>query len=219
LLGEIQGTPTLRLYKPKKKQRKRNSHAEKVVIDYRHGERTVKDMKLFLENEMPNYSERITFGQKDMDKVIEKANKYGLPMALFFTTKPKTSPLIKFLSTEFRRRLLLVEIPPTTNNQSLLKQYYGIDNNNNNKNDKDKLQPVLLIIPPSHTQNTTTTINQAFTKYHKFDGDKFSRRKLQDFLSQYALEEPVYEPKQQQQQVVTEETEGETVQDPSKTEF
>jgi hypothetical protein len=69
LLGEFSGTPTLRLFKPKKKQRKIGSNSEKVVVTYQHGERTAKDMRAFVEDQMPNYSQRITFGQKDMDKV------------------------------------------------------------------------------------------------------------------------------------------------------
>ncbi|KAG7367851.1 thioredoxin [Nitzschia inconspicua] len=202
LLGDIQGTPTLRLYKPKKKQRKPDSNAEKVVVDYRHGERTAKDMKAFLENEMPNYSERITFGQKDLDKASQKADKYGLPVALLFTSKPKTSPLVKFLSTEFRRRLLLVEIPPTTNNQPLL-QKYGMEH-------KDTL-PALLVIPPNNGGDEATQQQQKQHRY--YEGDKFTRRKLQDFLSKHALKEPVY--KAREEIVVGDETKD----DPSKTEF
>lgn len=209
LLGEIQGTPTLRLYKPKKKQRKPDSNAEKIVVDYRHGERTAKDMRTFLENEMPNYSERVTFGQKDLDKALDKADKYGLPVALLFTSKAKTSPLVKFLSTEFRRRLLLVEIPPTTNNQPLLQQY-GMEN-------KDIL-PALLVIPPKddHIEGGGDEVT------HQYDGDKFTRRKLQDFLSKHALKEPVYKAKEE---VVVDghgddkEKEKQEAEDPSKTEF
>jgi hypothetical protein len=215
LLGEIQGTPTLRLYKPKRKQRPMDSNVEKIVIDYRHGERTVKDMKTFLENEMPNYSERIIMeeGRPDMmDKIMTKANKYGLPVALLFTSKFKTSPLVKFLSTEFRRRLLLVEIPPITNNQPLWKDY-GIE--------KETL-PVLLVIPPASlfNNNGTTTTSSSDQILHKFDGDKFTRRKLQDFLSQHALKEPVYKPKEQV--VTTTTASGKDQQpevDPSKTEL
>jgi protein disulfide-isomerase A6 len=203
-LGDIQGTPTLRLYKPKKKQRNPNSNAEKIVVDYRHGERTAKDMKAFLENEMPNYSERITFGQKDLDKALQKADKYGLPVALLFTSKPKTSPLVKYLSTEFRRRLLLVEIPPTTNNQPLLKQY-GMEN-------KDTL-PAMLVIPPQKDGDVEDT-----AATHRYDGDKFTRRKLQDFLSKYALKEPVYKAKEEEEEKEKVKV-GDAEDDPSKTEF
>lgn len=159
-------------------------------------------MKAFLENEMPNYSERITFGQKDLDKASQKADKYGLPVALLFTSKPKTSPLVKFLSTEFRRRLLLVEIPPTTNNQPLL-QKYGMEH-------KDTL-PALLVIPPNNGGDEATQQQQKQHRY--YEGDKFTRRKLQDFLSKHALKEPVY--KAREEIVVGDETKD----DPSKTEF
>jgi hypothetical protein len=67
------------------------------VVDYRHGERTAKDMKIFLENEMPNYSERITFGQQDLDKAMKNAEKYGMSVPLLCTSKPKTSPFGEIL--------------------------------------------------------------------------------------------------------------------------
>lgn len=170
----------MRLYKPKRKQRKPGSHAEKVVVDYRHGERTAKDMRAFLEDEMPDYSERITFGGKDLAKAMAKADRYGLPVALLFTTKPKTSPLVKFLSTEFRRRLLLVEVPPTTNNRPLLKEY-GLDGD-----DKETTLPALLVVSPG---DGATPV--------RYDGDKFTRRHLQDFLSKYALKEAVYKAREE----------------------
>ena len=43
LLGEYQGTPTIRLFKPKKKQRNPKTHSEKLVLDYQHGERNVRN--------------------------------------------------------------------------------------------------------------------------------------------------------------------------------
>jgi hypothetical protein len=124
------------LYKPRRKKRRVDSHTEYVLVDCRHNEGTksvgkngmlAKDMNIFLENKMPNSSGRITFGQIDLDKAMKKAEKYGLYMVLLFTSKPKTSPLVKFLSTEFRPLILLVEIPPSTNNQPLLKKC-GMDN-------------------------------------------------------------------------------------------
>ena len=184
LLGDFQGTPTLRLFKPKKKQRQPESNAEKSVVDYRHGERTAKDMRNFIEDQMPNYSMRVTFGEKDLHKALAKAQKFGIPVALMFTSKPKTSPLIKFLSTEFRRKILLVEIPPTTNNQDLLNEY-GLS-------DKEETSlPALLVIPPKY-------VGSSESKDHviKYDGDKFTRRKLQDFMSKHALKTPVYKPKE-----------------------
>lgn len=157
------------------------SNAEKVVVDYQHGERTAGDMKAFLEDQMPNHSHRVTFGGGDMAKAREKAERYGLPMALLFTSKPKTSALVKFLSTEFRRRLLLVEIPPTKGNMGLLEEY-GLPG--------DATLPALVVVPPGGgggggDHDTTSLI--------RYEGDKFTRRKLQDFLSQHALKEPVYQ--------------------------
>jgi len=183
-LGEIQGTPTIRLFKPKKKQRKPESNSDKTVVDYNF-ERKAKDMKQFIENEMTNYSQRITFGQSDLDKAIAKAKKFGLPLAILFTSKPRTAPMTKFLSTEFRRRILIAEVPPTKNNQEIMKQF-GIS-----QSSKDGL-PLLIVIPPGELVDLVNT-NDAFVRY---DGAEFTKRKLHSFLSQHALSSPVYNAKE-----------------------
>jgi hypothetical protein len=171
LLGEIQGTPTLRLYKPKKKQRDPTSNKEKVVVDYQHGERTAKDMKRFLEAQMPSFVERIKFGDDDLRKVYRKSVDYdNLPVAMFFTSKTTTSPLLKYLSTEFRRRLLVVEILPVASNQQLRRQH-EVDNESSSK---------LLIVD---TKTNTTT---------PYGDTKFTKHKVTDFLKKHALKEPVY---------------------------
>jgi hypothetical protein len=167
LLGEIKGTPTIRFYKPKKQQKAKGSHAEKVVMDYNQ-ERKVKDMRTFLEYNMPNYAERISF-TKDFVKASAKAEKFGLAKAIFFPSKPNTSAVIKFLSTEFRRRLLMVEVVPTTKNEEIMKDH-GIST--------DDL-PALIVVTESGEQV-------------KYTGGDFSRRKLESFLSEYAKAEPVY---------------------------
>lgn len=177
LLGDYSGTPTIRLFKPKKNQRKKGSNAEKDVTDYQHGERNLKDMRKFLEYQMPNYVERVKFGRSDYDKVGAKANKFGLPIALVFTSKGTTSTTVKWLSTEFRRKLLIVEIPPTTKNEGLRAELVG------DGGDTSAL-PALYVLPPSGSDRDIA----------KYDGDKFSRRKLEDFLKDHALLEPVLEP-------------------------
>lgn len=170
LLGEIQGTPTIRLFKPKKKQSKKGSHAEKTVVDYRQ-ERKVKDMQQFVEDQMPNYVERIVF-ENDFHKVQAKASKYGLAQAIFFTTKPQTTAVLKFLSTEFRRRLLIVHVPPTTKNQQWI-QEFGVT------------VPSLVIVTSKGERISYT-------------GGDFTRRKLERFLKEYATVEPVYTPVQEE---------------------
>jgi hypothetical protein len=175
VLGEIQGTPTIRLIKPKKKNDK-----EKLVVDYKY-ERKAKDMKQWIDDQMPNYSERITYGADDLQKASAKAAKYGLPRALFFTSKPRTSTLTKYLSTEFRRRLLLVEIPPTKNNQQLMKEY-GVDPDN---------LPALVIVPPS-----TGGVDEPSARNEniRYDGEDYTRHRLNSFLSKHALKEKVFSP-------------------------
>jgi hypothetical protein len=169
LLGEIKGTPTIRLYKPKKKQSKKGSHAEKAVMDY-NGEREMKPMRGFVEDNMPSNVERITFAS-DFEKTKDKSTKYGLPMAILFTSKAKTSAVTKWLSTEFRRRLLLLQVPPTKTNQALLKEY-GLTTED---------LPALIVVSPSGEQV-------------RYSGEGFSRRHLEGFLKEHALQEPVYKP-------------------------
>ncbi len=168
LLGEIQGTPTIRLFKPKKKQSKMGSHAEKLVVDYRQ-ERKAKDMQQFVEDQMTNYVERNTF-EDDFRKMQDKAIKYGLAQAIFFTSKPQTTALLKYLSTEFRRRILLVHIPPTTKNQKWIDQF-AVN------------LPALVVVTPTGEKISYT-------------GGDFTRRKIERFLKEHAILEPVYKPVQ-----------------------
>lgn len=169
LLGEIKGTPTIRMFKPKKKQKDPTQHSDKAVLDY-NGERKAPDMKTFVEYNMPNYADRISF-PTDLPKSFQKATKFGLPTAMLFPRKPKTSSITKFLSTIFRRRLLLVEVVPNVKNEELMKQYDIVP---------DQL-PVLLV------QKEDSSIV-------RYDGTDFSRRKLERFLSEHAKKEPVYKP-------------------------
>jgi hypothetical protein len=175
LLGEISGTPTIRLYKPKKKQPKLGGHADKVVVDFRQ-ERNVKSLQQFLEDQMPNYVERVVFSDDYVDKVQPKAQKYGLPQAILFTSKPKTTALLKYLSTEFRRRLLLVQVPPTKKTKTLMEEFGIIAA----AADADAL-PALIIVHPDGTRT-------------RYDEKDFTRRKLERFLQEHALTDPVYKP-------------------------
>ena len=193
LLGEYKGTPTIRLFTPKKKQKKKGSNAEKNVLDYSHGERNVKDMKKFLEYQIPNFVERIKFGVEDYMKIKNKADKYGLPIALLFTSKSKsTSTSIKWLSTEYRRRLLVVEIPPVDKNSKLWKLLIGGGDSDSNRHGDNKdekvVLPALYIIPPSTTNDNNKS------KIITYEGDDYKRRKLQDFFNEHSLKEPAFEP-------------------------
>jgi len=166
VLGEIRGTPTIRLYKPKRGQG--DSTKQKVVLDY-NGERKAKDMKEFADYSMPNYLEQIS---GSTDKFEEKADKYGLPKVLLFTRSAKTASLTKYLSTEFRRRLLIAEVHPTKPNKAVMDKYGVTD------------LPALIVIPPADESGE----QQAPIHY---DADGFTKNKLQSFLSKHALKTKV----------------------------
>ena len=82
--------------------------------------------------------------------------------------------MLKWLSIEFRRRLLILEVPPTSKNEEVMKKY-GID-------DADSL-PAMIVIGAGEDSKDIVT----------YDGD-FKRHRLQSFLSQHALKEPVFKP-------------------------
>lgn len=116
--GQIQGTPTIKFITPSKKNKK-GSYKQKTARDYT-GAREFKDMMLFAENNMPNFMERIN-GKTDLEKFIQKGADYGLPTALVFLKE--ASSVVKYMSTEFRRRLLIGEVKATNNNKDIVTQY------------------------------------------------------------------------------------------------
>ena len=177
LLGEIKGTPTIRLYVPKPKQG--NSNHQKVVLDYNY-ERMAKDMKKFLDQNMPNFAEPI---RGNLTSFVDKANRHGLPQVLLFTSKARTSPLTKYLSTEFRRRLLLAEVYPTAKNKALMESY-GVD--------EAKL-PALIVLRGEGEDPI------------RYEGDGFIKHRLHTFLSTYALKTPVVTKKKEPKQEANEE--------------
>jgi hypothetical protein len=177
LLGEYQGTPTIRLFVPQPKQSSPDSYVKKKVMDYQY-ERKAIDLKKFAESHMPNFLESVR-GSADLVKFRTKANQYSLPQVLIFTSKAQTLPLTKFLSTEFRRRLLMAEIHPTKLNQAVITEL------NITK------FPTILVYPPVVDGSSAETAPPI-----RYDGDKssFTRHKLHSFLSKYALKEKVLPP-------------------------
>jgi len=171
ILGEVKGTPTIRMFKPKKKQG--NTDKQKVVLDYNQ-ERKAKDMKRFVDYQMPEFIEHVN-GEKDLGAFEEKAVRNGLPQVLLFTSKSGTSPLTKYLSTEFRRRILLGQIEPSKNNKSIIDKY------------EIKDFPALLVILPT----TSGDDNEHNTEIIRYDGSSFTRNKLHMFLSTHALKDKV----------------------------
>jgi hypothetical protein len=178
LLGEIKGTPTIRLFKPKKKQKPAGSNKEKVVVDYQF-ERKAVDMKRFVDSHIPDFTEKIKNGLAELQTFEEKAQKYELPRVLLFVSKNQTMPLTKYLSTEFRRKLLVAEIKPTSKNQEIM-QKYGVTE-----------FPALIVFPVKSSNTTGSTSEEEESEPSeemvRYDGDGFSRNKLHGFLSKYAL--------------------------------
>lgn len=160
LIGSVQGTPTLKLFKPKGKRNR------KQVIDYQQ-ERKAKDMMQFAARHMPNYVERVV-GVAGMEAFDLKADKYGLPRVLVFCDGG-TKPVLKAMSTEYRRRLLLAEIRKNRKNRILIQRY------------KVKTFPTILAVGADDS-------TVAFTK-------QWTVNKLKNFLYGVALKRPVKGPR------------------------
>lgn len=190
LLGEYKGTPTIKLFKPKRRQRKKGSSAEKDVVEYQHGERNAKDMRKFLEYQLPSFVERVKFGPDDLAKARSKADKYGLPVAVLFTSKASTSTTVKWLSVEFRRRMLLVEVPPTEKNKGIREALLEEFSAGTSADDSNSL-PALYVIPPQEGPLSSETDKGTLQIY---EGESFNRRKLQSFFDKTVLKKPVLEP-------------------------
>mmetsp|Transcript_13517 Transcript_13517/g.28741 ORF Transcript_13517/g.28741 Transcript_13517/m.28741 type:complete len:170 (-) Transcript_13517:2369-2878(-) len=140
-------------------------------------------MKRFVDAQMPSFVEKVN-GMKDLTLFQDKADRNGLPQVLLFTAKPNTSPLTKYLSTEFRRRILLAEVRTTKPNQDILKKY-GITD-----------FPAIVVIPPasaSEDEEGNAANGDATTRdFIRYEGDGFTRNKLHSFLSQHALKSKVF---------------------------
>jgi len=189
LLGEIKGTPTIRFYKPKPKQEP-GKNTKKIVLDYNY-ERKAKDMKQFVDANIPSFIEKVN-GAKDIKAFEDKAARNGLPQVLLFTAKPNTSPLTKYLSTEFRRRILLAEIKPTKPNKDIIEKYGIAD------------FPAMVVVPPVADEDLGSSDDGDRSgrsdEIVRYEGDGFSRNKLQSFLTKHALKKPVIPPKKKKKE-------------------
>ena len=161
VLGEIRGTPTIKLVRPK---RKAKTNKSKDVVDY-NMERKADDMASFSLDLMPTFVERIA-GNEEFIKFKNKASKYGLPMMLFFSEDRRILNEMKYLSTEFRRRVLVGQIPFTKKENKNLFFEYGV-------------RGQALVVVPSDGGNSVT-----------FDG-KLSLHRLKTFFSEHSLKEEV----------------------------
>ncbi|KAL3793342.1 hypothetical protein HJC23_003852 [Cyclotella cryptica] len=132
-------------------------------------ERKADDMASFSLDLMPSFVERIV-GEDEITKFKNKAAKYGLPMVLFFSEDRRVMNEMKFLSTEFRRRVLVAQIPFTKKENKNIFFEYGVRGR------------ALLVVPPQAGAVVT------------FDG-KWSFHRLLSFFSENALKDEV-KPKQ-----------------------
>jgi len=176
ILGEIRGTPTIKLIKPK---RKAKTNKQKDVVDY-NMERKAGDMSSFALDSMPSFVERVN-GPEDFTKFKNKATKFGLPMMLVFSGDRRILNEMKFLSTEFRKRVLIAQIPSSKKENKNLFFEYGVRGQ------------ALIVVPPSATdegeQDESGGGNQQ-PESVVFDG-KWSLHRLQSFFSEHALKSEV----------------------------
>jgi len=115
LLGEVRGTPTIRAFVPSR----RSSRNEKETVDYNQA-REVSALSRFALGLLPNYVERVS-GEEALAGLFGKAEDWGLPVVLVFSTSSGTSSLLKALSGEYRRRLLIGELKADQNAAAMSK--------------------------------------------------------------------------------------------------
>lgn len=128
-------------------------------------ERKKKDMKRFVEANIPNFLEKV-HDLKGLQKFQAKAEKYGLPQALVFSKKGTTSPLLKYASTEYRRRLLIGEVKMTKKNKGVMDKF-----------DVDGGKTAIVVVK-----------GEEVVPYQK---SGFSFHKVINFLGKHALKEAV----------------------------
>lgn len=183
ILGEIRGTPTIKLIRPK---RKAKNNKQKDVVDY-NMERKADDLSSFAMDMMPSFVERVN-GPEDFEKFKNKAKRFGLPMMLFFSEDRRISNEMKFLSTEFRRRVLVAQIPFTKKENKNIFFEYGVRGK------------ALLVVPPTSENNNAEEGdddqsesgdgNGNQSDLAVFDG-KWNLHRLQGFFFEHALESEV----------------------------
>ena len=129
-------------------------------------ERKKKDMKRFVESNLANYIEKIK-DMKSFEKFANKADRHGLPKALVFSKAKTTTPLLKYASTEYRRRMLIGMIQLSKSTEDLATKF-GVSNT----------ETSMLVIKDDGT----------VVKYAK---KGFSFHKVVNFLGDHALKKAV----------------------------
>ncbi|KAI8884984.1 thioredoxin-domain-containing protein [Backusella circina FSU 941] len=162
---QIQGFPTIKVFKPELRPDKRTGQLTKTPSDYQ-GPRDAKSMVDYLLGMQPSDVKFIKWNERDVkskksisydDFLATKNN--TLPKSILFTNKPSTTPLYKALSVDFKDRLLVGEVKQSE--KSILAEY-NVDT-----------FPTLLVIHPEQG-------------VIKFEG-KLKRDSLKEFMEKYAL--------------------------------
>ena len=104
LLGQIQGTPTLKAFVPER----RSARNEKRAVPYEQA-REVRELQRFALGLMPDYVEPAS-DAASLTALLAKAKEWALPVVLVFSDTAGTSSTLKALSAEYRRRLLIGEV-------------------------------------------------------------------------------------------------------------
>ena len=133
-------------------------------------------VKSFALDLMPSFVERVN-GPEDFDNFKKKANKFGLPMMLFFSEDRRILNEMKYLSTEFRKKVLIAQIPFTKKENKPIFFEYGVRGQ------------ALLAVPPSSGDED----NQQRSNEIVFDG-KWSLHRLKTFFKEHALDKEVQPP-------------------------
>jgi len=175
MVGQIKGTPTIKHIRPKKKNKK-TSNAKKQISDY-NGAREYKALAEYADYMLPSFVTRIN-GEKDLGKFVEKADKYALPKVLIFSKSGSTLPLVKTLSTEFRRRVLVGEVRLSKPNQSVVKKFSAVESRVGGKE-----KHIMVVLAGEGDAGGETFV---FEK-------KFTWRHAVKFLSKHALKKPYFE--------------------------
>lgn len=187
-LGEVLGTPTLRLYRPKPRDSHKQtaaSNAEKYVVDFNSRARLLKNMYDFVESQMPSFVEVVPFSEQYPRKVQLKAGRYGLNHVVLFTKseKIKITPTFKYLSTEFRWKLVVVQVPNTKKNEDLRKEF-GL---------RAEDLPALFVVKGGGGGGTAAP-DDGQPERIRYQGTDFTTPEFKGFLEEYASKEEVYDP-------------------------
>ena len=123
---------------------------------------------------MPSFVERVN-GPEDFERIRNKAKKFGLPLMLFFSQDGRILNEMKFLSTEFRRRVLIAQIAFTKKENKNIFFEYGVRGQ------------ALIVVPPSSTdEEGQSGEGTQQPDVVVFDG-RWNLHRLQTFFSEHAL--------------------------------